>query len=203
MSRSGVRWPLVAMENAFYGDSSYDWPARCRAIADAGYDGVYAVPYPLADEDFSRLRDLAAEPARVGLRVAAVYANLDLAQPADAPANARVTRLFEEVDGVPRIELSVKFNAAAAWPTALEDTLAHRLGPLLAIAARRGIFTALYPHSFYPLATLEQAARLARRFLGAKVGYVYATSHVFAQSTAEGTLNQLEACASEIVSFNI
>jgi sugar phosphate isomerase/epimerase len=196
------KWPLVAMENTLFSDVNLDWDARCRLIAETGFDGVYAVPYPLADDEFVRLRRLSEAPVSHGLRLAGVYANLDLAFPADHAVNARVKRLFEKVEGAPRIELSVKCSDPAALPCDVDAGIARYLEPLLAVASRRSIDVALYPHSFYPLETPAHAARLTRLIAHPRLSYLFATSHVYAVSPVDDVARQLTACAGEIMSFN-
>lgn len=196
-------WPLVAMENTLFSDASLDWDSRCALIAEAGFAGVYAVPYPLSDDAFVRLRRLSDAPSRRGLRLAGVYANLDLALPADDPVNARVTRLFEEVDGAPRIELSVKCSDPTALPCDVDEVIAFYLEPLLTIAERRGIDVVLYPHSFYPLETPAHAAQLVRKIAHPRLSYLFATSHVYAVSEQADVVTQLASCAAEITSFNV
>jgi sugar phosphate isomerase/epimerase len=200
------RWPLIAMENTLCSAPSLDWNARCATIAAAGFDGVYAVPYPLTDEDFPRLHHLAEAPQRHGLRLAGVYTNIDLALPPEHPTNARVTRLFAETEGAPVIELSFKCSSPAALPATpdgLDAAIAARLEPLLTIADRRGLKVALYPHSFYPLETPAHAASLVSRIAHPRLSYLFATSHVYAVSEPASVIAQLTACAGEISSFNI
>ena len=199
-------WPLVAMENTLFSDPSLDWDARCATIAAAGFAGVYAVPYPLGDDDFPRLRRLDEAPRRHSLRLAGVYTNIDLALSPEHPTNARVARLFAETEGAPLIELSFKCSAPAALPAtpaALDAAIAARLEPLLAIADRRALKVALYPHSFYPLETPAQAARLVRHIKHPRLSYLFATSHVYAVSEPDSVVTQLAACANEITSFNV
>jgi sugar phosphate isomerase/epimerase len=196
-------WPLVAMENALFADRSLDWKRRCAAIAGAGFAGVYAVPHPLGDDEWPRLQTLGDEPARCGLRLAGVYANLDLAVPETAPASRRLVRLFAEVASVPRIELSVKWSGREPVPPDWEERLAGRLSALLGIARRRGIRVTLYPHSFYPLETTAQAAWLAPRLGPDQAGYAFATSHVFALHSGEETIALLARHAARIDSFNV
>ncbi len=191
------------MENALAADPSLDWERRCAAIAAAGFDGIYAVPYPLSDDHWPRLRTLDEAPARHGLRLAAVYANLDLAQPDDAPAARRLAQLFAEVDGAPRFELSVKCSEPAMRFTSLDDAIIRQLAPLLALADRRKIVVALYPHSFYPLDTLAQASRILQRLGSPRFGYLFPTSHVYALNNAEETTATLRHHAGAIRSFNV
>ncbi len=194
---------LVAMENALFSDSSLDWERRCAAIAEAGFAGVYAVPYPLADDDFARLRRLDEAPRRHGLRVAAVYANLDLSLPAEHAWNKRVLRLVEECEGAPRVEVSFKASDAATTPVDLDGAVLRWLERLLAIAERRALSIAIYPHSFYPVEAVAHAARLAHAVGGGRIGYLFPTSHVYAVNPSEEVARQLAGCAGEIVSFNV
>lgn len=198
--------PLIAMENTLFSDPSLDWDGRCAAVAAAGFDGIYAVPYPLNDTEFSRLHSLGETPARHGLRLAAAYANIDLALPPEHPINARTARLIAETEGVPRIELSFKFSDPSSLPPTsaeLDDIILFRIEPLLRIADQRGIDFALYPHSFYPLETPAHAARLVRRLAHPRCSYLFATSHVYAVSEPASVVAQLAACAHEISSFNV
>jgi sugar phosphate isomerase/epimerase len=197
------RWPLVAMENTLFSDVTLDWDRRCAVIAAAGFDGVYAVPYPLQEADFSRLRHLSDTPSRHGLLISAVYANLDLGLPPEHPASQRLERLFASMDGIARVELSCKCSDASGCPAKSDDALLRRLEGLMAIANRRGFAVALYPHSFYPLETIADARRIIRRFGHPRLRFVFATSHVYAISSADGVLNSLRDCASEIASFNV
>lgn len=192
---------LVAMENALFADISADWPARCALIADAGFGGIYVVPK--GDENLGRLSQLGREPERRGLRVAGCYANIDLAFPPAAPANQRVARIFQEITDAPRIELSFKCSRPEAMPRNVDDAIADRLVPLLAVAERRGLNVALYPHSFYLLETVAHAERLVNSIRHSRLSYLYATSHVYATSTFNSTVMQLRDCASRITSFNI
>ena len=196
-------WPLVAMENTLFTDPNLDWPQRCATVAAAGFAGVYATPYPLLDADFHRLRDLAHEPRRHGLFLEAVYASLDLGQPAGAEANARVRRLFAEAEGAPRIELSFKCSESGALPPDVDGEICARLEPLLALAERRGFTVALYPHSFYPLQAPFHAERIVQRMAHPRLSYLFATSHVYAVASAAETASQLLACSSRIASFNV
>lgn len=191
------------MENAFSAEPALTWDQRCALIAEAGFAGVYAVPYPLTDDHLPRLRTLGDAPARCGLTLAGVYANLDLALPADAPAVQRLNRLFAEVDGAPRIELSVKCSDPVRLPAQVNDGIVARLEPLLALAERRSLRVALYPHSFYPLDSLAMAADLVARFGSGSLGYVFPTSHLYALHLAETVVAQLAAHAAAIMSFNV
>jgi sugar phosphate isomerase/epimerase len=195
--------PLVAMENALFADPSLDWDRRCALIAAAGFDGIYAVPYPLADAELSRLATLGEMPARHGLRLTGIYANIDLGAPPTAPGNARTRRLFETVTGTPRVELSFKCSDPAALPAVMDDAIASRLEPLLVLAEQRGFDVALYHHSFYPLETPAHAERLVRRLAHPRLGFVFAFSHSYAVCSAEETLTRLRACVGRIASFNV
>ena len=197
------RWPLIAMENTLFADRSLGWPERCAMIAAAGFDGVYAVPYPLSEDDFPRLRQLDNEPRRHGLRLAGIYTNFDLAQPAESETNRRVEKLFREVEGVSRVELSFKCSDFACLPRNLDDAIRVQLETLLAIADRRGMDVVLYPHSFYPLETPAHAARIVRQINHPRLSYLFATSHVYAVSEPAEVVSQLAACVSEISSFNV
>ena len=196
-------WPLVAMENVFFATPALDWPARCAAVAAAGYDGIYAVPYPLSDEDFPRLRRLAEEPRRHGLRLSAVYANVDLALPDAHDANRRTLRLAEETEGAPRFEISFKCSDPRALPVDLDGEICARLEPLLRLAGRRGFDIALYPHSFYPLETVSHARVIVRRLAHPHLKFLFAASHVFAVRSSDDTLAELAAGADEIASCNL
>lgn len=195
--------PLVAMENALFADRSLAWPQRCAAIAAAGFDGVYAVPYPLTDAHWPAVRTLGHAPAQHGLRLAAVYASLDLAFPESAPSSQRLLRLLSEVDGAPRLELSVKCSDPVRAGTVGSAEIVDRLAPLLALAAQRRIAVALYPHSFYPLDEIDAVARLLPAFGSPRPGCVFATSHVYALHTAADTSALLVRHARHIASFNL
>lgn len=194
---------LAAMENALFADPSLDWERRCVAIATAGFEGVYATPYPLTEAGVLRVAALPAAPARAGLKLAGVYANIDLALPAEAPWNARVLQLCERVAGAPRVELSFKCSDPAATPSDLDGAIGARLEPLLARAERGGFAIALYHHSFYPLETPAAAERLVRRVGHTRLGFIFATSHCYAVHSAEETVACLRRCAPRITSFNV
>ena len=172
-------WPLIAMENTLFLDSSLGWAERCAAIVEAGFVGVHAVPYPLGDDDFVRLRQLGREPARHGLRLTSVYVNVDLAFPTGSDAYRRVERLFRETEGAPRIELSFKCSDPGCLPAQVWTAILSRLEPLLKIAEQRGVDVALYPHSFYPLETPAEAARLVQLVGHPRLSYLFPTNHVF------------------------
>ncbi len=194
---------VAAMENVYFLRPALSWEQRCAGIAAAGFDHVYAVPYPLRDDDFPRLRNLGDAPSRHGLRVSALYANLDLAEPPHAPGAVRLRRLFEETEGAPRIELSVKCSTPCAWPRPLEDVVRAAVMPLWEIAARRGLALALYPHSFYPLESLAQTRSVLARVGKPGPGFVFPLSHVFAVQPFERALAELAACAAKVASVNV
>ena len=196
-------WPLIAMENTLFLDPSLGWAERCAAIAEAGFAGVHAVPYPLKDDDFIRLRELGREPARHGLRLTSVYVNIDLALPTESEAHRRVERLFRETEGAPRIELSFKCSDPACLPVQVWDVILSRLEPLLKIAEQRGVDVALYPHSFYPLETPAEAARLVQQVGHPRLSYLFPTNHVFAVQEPSEVASRLAAHASAISSFNV
>lgn len=194
---------LVAMENTLFADPALDWDRRCALIAEAGFTGVYAVPYPLTDAELARSRRLGGAPARHGLCLSGIYANIDLALPPTAPWNDRVRRLCEAESGAPRIELSFKCSDPAATPSDLDGAIAARLEPLLDLAERGGFHLALYHHSFYPLETPEAAENIVRRIGHPRLGYVFATSHAYALWPEEAVVASLRACAARIASFNV
>lgn len=194
---------LVAMENVYFLRPEIGWEERCAGIAAAGYGGVYVVPYPLIDGEFHRLRQLGDAPRRHGLKVSAVYANLDLAQPAESGEFRRLRRLFEEVEDTPRIELSVKCSDRSLWPTCVEDAVCTALPPLLEIADRRGLRVALYPHSFYPLERIAQVKSILRRIAHPTLEYIFPVSHAFAVDALDRVLADLTANASKAASINV
>jgi sugar phosphate isomerase/epimerase len=201
--QSRLPWPLIAMENTLFLDPSLGWAERCAAIAEAGFAGVHAVPYPLKDDDFVRLRELGREPARHGLRLTSVYVNIDLALPTESEAHRRVERLFRETEGAPRIELSFKCSDPVHLPAQVWAAILARLEPLLNIAERRGVDVALYPHSFYPLETPAEAARLVQQVRHPRLSYLFPTNHVFAVHEPAEVAPQLVDHASAISSFNV
>ena len=191
------------MENALFADPALDWDGRCASIAAAGFDGVYAVPYPLTGDEMPRLGVLGEAPARHGLRLAGVYANIDLSLPPDAPWNARVRRLCGIPTGAPRVELSFKCSDPAALPPALDDAIAARLEPLLVLADRHEFDITLFHHSFYPLETAAHAARIVRRLGHPRLGFNFSAAHSYAVCSAMETAARLRACAGQIASFNV
>ena len=193
----------VAMENVFFLQPALEWDERCARIAAAGYAGVYVVPYPLTDDDLPRLRSLGKVPRRHGLRVCAVYANLDLAQPSASPEARGLRRLFEEVEGTPRIELSIKCSDRTRWPDSVEAAAAGALTPLLEIADRRGIAVALYPHSFYPLERLAQVRGVLARLAHPTLSFVFPLSHSFNIQPPPQVLADLSSCVREVASMNV
>ena len=201
--RSRRPWPLIAMENTLFLDPSLDWAKRCATIAEAGFAGVHAVPYPLEDDDFVRLRQLGREPARHGLRLTSVYVNVDLALPVESDFHRRVERLFRETEGAPRIELSFKCSDPARLPAQVWTAILSRLEPLLKIAEQRSVDVALYPHSFYPLETPAEAARLVQLVRHPRLSYLFPTNHVFAVHEPMEVATQLSVHASAISSFNV
>ncbi|MEM1086032.1 MAG: TIM barrel protein [Verrucomicrobiota bacterium] len=202
-SIAGPRPALVAMENVFHPSRMVAWPDRCRIVAEEGYDGIYAVPYPLTPDDFERMRQLDREPARHGLKVAAVYANLDLALDDDSPFARLLRQLFEEMEGAPRIELSIKCSDPSKMPEQVEHETIRRLEPLLSIADRRGIDLAIYHHSFYPIEHPEQARAIVKKLKHPRLSCLFATSHAFALAEASAVKQQLMNFLDEIRSFNL
>jgi sugar phosphate isomerase/epimerase len=194
--------PIVAMENTLFARPELDWDARCAAIAESGFDGIYAVPYPLDDAGVERAANLHKAPARHGLALAGLYGNQDVALPVTAPWNARLLRLAERCAGVPRLEVSFKSSDPALRPAAATAAAGRRLEILLGLAERGGFDLAVYPHSFYPIESPRQAELLARRLAHRRLGFVFPSSHVYAVATADETAARLRECAGRIASFN-
>jgi len=107
---------LVAMENAFYdAEPLYTWEQRCAAIAEAGFDGVYVVPWPLTEDCFKGyLRDITSAPAAYGLTMSTFFANIDFADPT---SSVRTQRVLEEVEGFTRLVLSLKCSDPTQTPS--------------------------------------------------------------------------------------
>jgi sugar phosphate isomerase/epimerase len=195
--------PLVAMENAFWSDPSIGWEQRCDMVAEAGFGGIYAVPLPITESELARVSSLGSAPGRSGLRLAGAYTCVDLAHPEESDEGRLITRLFETVVDVPRIEVSFKCTVATMKLPHPDDAIVERLEPLLKIATRRGIDVGLYPHSFYTMATPTMAERIVRRLGDPRLGLVFSTSHAYALWSEEQVLEQLREFAPRLMSFNV
>ncbi|HZZ19729.1 MAG TPA: sugar phosphate isomerase/epimerase [Opitutaceae bacterium] len=191
------------MENTFWSDPSIGWEQRCDMVAAAGFGGIYAVPLPITEAELSRVATLGAAPRRSGIRLAGAYACVDLAHDALSDEDRLVTRLFETIVDVPRIEVSFKCTDAALNPKNPDDAITGRLEPLLAIASRRGIDVGLYHHSFYTMETPTGADRIVRRLSDPRLGLVFCTSHAYALWSADQVLEQLRTFAPRLMSFNV
>lgn len=192
---------LVAMENAFFDAApQYRWEQRCAAIAEAGFDGVYVVPWPLTDECFKGyLRDITSAPAAHGLTVSTFFANIDFAVPS---SSARTRRVLEEVHGFTRLELSLKCSDPAQTPSAPIQAACKELELLLPLAEARNTEICLYHHTFYPIYHPDQCAEIIKLLDHPLLSHAFATSHAYAHFTDEEILQILTRHAPHIKSFN-
>ena len=192
---------LVAMENAFFdAEPLYTWEMRCAAIAEAGFDGVYVVPWPLTDDCFNGyLRDITSAPAAHGLSMSTFFANIDFAVPA---SSKRARRVLEEVTGFRRLELSFKCSAPDLAPADPIDATRRELEALLPLADAARVELCLYHHTFYPIYHPDQCAHLVSLIRHPLLSYAFATSHAYAHFNEAEISILLTRHAPHIRSFN-
>ena len=192
---------LVAMENAFYdAEPLYTWEQRCAAIAEAGFDGVYVVPWPLTEDCFKGyLRDITSAPASHGLTMSTFFANIDFSDPT---SSVRTQRVLEEVEGFTRLELSLKCSDPTQTPSDPIGAARKEIEALLPLAEARHVEICLYHHTFYPIYHPDQCTRLMDMFAHPLLSHAFATSHAYAHFSDEEILQILTRHAPRITSFN-
>lgn len=154
---------VYAMDTSFYTPlGAYDFDARCAMLAELGYDATYLTLW--SEPAWRDVPRLAGVKERYGLDVTAVYATLDIAGADDHAGNNRVLRLLQTLDGCRTVELTVVSGDKAMRPSdpAGDAAAARWLRALLAVAERRAITLALYPHITHWLERSEDAVRLCR-----------------------------------------
>jgi sugar phosphate isomerase/epimerase len=193
---------LVAMENAFFdAEPHYSWEQRCAAIAEAGFDGVYVVPWPLTEACFAGyLRDITSAPAANGLSMSTFFANIDFAVPS---SSVRTRRVLEEVAGFKRLELSLKCSDPQQNPSDPIAAARKEIELLLPLAEARNLEICLYHHTFYPIYHPDQCVELINLIQHPLLCYAFATSHAYAHFKDEEILQILTRHAPHIKSFNI
>lgn len=189
------------MENAFFdAEPGRDWESRCAAIAEAGFDGVYVVPWPLTDDCFKGyLRDITSVPAAHGLAVNTFFACLDFADPASVK---RTRRVLKEVTGFRRLELSFKCSVPGLTPADPMAATRREVEGLLPLAEEAGVGLCLYHHTFYPIYHPDQCARLIKSIGHPLLSYAFSTSHAYAHFSPDEISRLLTRHAPCIQSFN-
>ena len=193
---------LVAMENAFFdAEPERTWEERCAAIAEAGFDGVYVVPWPLTDDCFTGyLRDITSAPAAQGLTVSTFFANIDFAVPASV---LRTRRVLKEVTGYRRLELSFKCSVPELTPGDPLAAAQREIETLLPLAEAAGVGLCLYHHTFYPIYHPDQCVQLIQSIQHPLLSHAFSTSHAYAHFAEEEIFQLLEVHAPHLQSFNI
>ena len=176
-----VTRPIYAMDTSFYTSlGSYGLEARCEMLRQLGYDATYVTLW--SDEAWAEVPMLASVKEMYGLDVAAVYATLDIAAGWDDQGNRRIRELVDTLEGCDTVELSVK-STDPGMPLsdpAGDAAASALLADLLAVAERRGITLALYPHIRFWMERVEDAARLCRAIDSRHLRMVFATYHWYA-----------------------
>jgi sugar phosphate isomerase/epimerase len=168
-----------AMDTSFYtGFGSYSWESRCEMLAEIGYDATYLT---LWNDDAWNvdLGKLAATRDRFGLDVQAVYVVHDLAE---ADSADRIVRLAESLEGASTIELAIQDSREESPEITGERfaVVSAFLERLLAAAEARNISILLYPHRYFFIERLEQAARFCRELDHPRLGMVFTGFHWYA-----------------------
>ena len=158
-----MSYALYAMDTSFYTPlGAYDFDARCTMLADLGYGATYLTLW--SEEAWQDVPRLASVKERYGLDVAAVYVTLDIAGAIDHAGNNRILRLLQTLDGCQTVEITMVSGDTTVHPSdpAGDPAATTWLRQLLAVAERRDITLALYPHITRWLERSEDAVRLCR-----------------------------------------
>jgi sugar phosphate isomerase/epimerase len=168
--------PIHALDSFFYTSMGvYAFETQCEMLAELGYDGITVSAWsgqPLTD-----LSLLPTVRARHGLNIAALYTVLH-----EGRNDALLRRIFETVEGVELIELAVQTSVNGA------DAIKRSIASLLAIAERRGMRIALYPHLRHVTHSTQQVVDLCRYFNHPQLGASFNGYHWYAGQ--EGQLEQ-------------
>ncbi|RYY15308.1 MAG: sugar phosphate isomerase/epimerase [Alphaproteobacteria bacterium] len=168
--------PIHALDSFFYTSMGvYAFESQCEMLAELGYDGITVSAW-----SGQPLTDLALLPlvkARHGLDIAALYAVLH-----EGRNEALLRHIFETVEGIELIELAVQTSVNGV------DAIKRSIALLLAIAERRGMRIALYPHLRHVTHTTQQVVDLCRYFDHPQLGASFNGYHWYAGQ--EGQLEQ-------------
>jgi sugar phosphate isomerase/epimerase len=174
-------FPVHALDSYFYTSMGvYAFAAQCEMLAELGYAGISVSAW-----SGTPLTDLAALPivkARYGIDVAAVYLVFH-----EGRNDAVVRRVVQSVEAAPIIELAIQTTVNG------RDGVLRVLDSLIAIAERRGIDIALYPHLTHWTETSSQVVALCEHFRHPRLGIVFNGYHWYA--IREGDLDGRLAAA--------
>ncbi len=198
-----MRTALFAMDTSFYHSlGAYDFDARCEMLRELGYDATYLTLW--SEAAWADVRRLATVRERYGLDVAAVYVTLDIAGHPEDESNRRIVDLLATMEGCCTVEVAVRSSdpGLAKSNPAGDEAAMRWLAELLAVAERRGITLALYPHFSFWLERIEDAVRLCRTVDHPRLRMVFPGYHWY---VVEGSnLSQrIEEVAPFLVSANL
>jgi len=153
------------MDTWFYNSTGY-YPLATRAemLKEIGYDGMYFVFWgnlPSVRAEFPTLGNV---KEKYGLEVAGVYQTYDISKPDTEEGNAMALRTSEEMEGCPTIDLALTgFGGSLKCSDTEHDTAALKvIERFLAIAERKNLTIALYPHLSFWLEKADDALRLVK-----------------------------------------
>jgi sugar phosphate isomerase/epimerase len=179
------------MDTGFYSRTgSYPPEVRCEMLAELGYDATYLTLW--SERAWADLPELGAMAARHGLAVAAVNVTVDVDAPLGSPDTARILGLIRALAGTRTVEISLRHERpglARSDPAGDGDALRF-LSAALEAAGDNDIRLLLYPHTFYWLERVDDAARLCAKLANPRLGLVFPAFHWYAVDGADlsGTL---------------
>jgi sugar phosphate isomerase/epimerase len=160
--------PIHALDSFFYTSMGvYAFDSQCEMLAELGYDGITVSAWsghPLTD-----LALLPTVKARHGLDIAALYVVLH-----EGRNDALLRDIVERVEGVELIELAVQTSLNGT------EAIKRSIAALLAIAERRGLRIALYPHLRHVTHSTQQVVDLCRYFDHPQLGASFSGYHWYA-----------------------
>jgi sugar phosphate isomerase/epimerase len=193
-----VRIPerLAAMENLF--EPEVTWEGRCKIVSEAGFNAIYAVSYPFSEYTISRSDSLVETARRNGLRIAAMYINLDLAVGGSPSFLEMIART-----GVSRVELSIKDSRDSAGRGIREPTELESVEKILTAVESNGSDICLYPHFGYRIETVAQASELLSQLGRDPKSLCFPLSHILAVTPPAQALEALTTGLSTWKSVNL
>lgn len=168
--------PVHALDSFFYTSMGvYEFSAQCEMLAELGFDGLTVSAW--GGTPYTDLSLLPLVPQQYGLKVEALYVVLH-----EGRNDTVIQHILETVEGVELIELAIQTSINGM------SGIFRTITALLAVAEKRGLRIALYPHLKHVTVTTHQVASICQQFNHERLGASFNGYHWYASK--EGNLEE-------------
>lgn len=189
-----------AMDTAFYSAlGSYEWDVRCEMLAEIGYDAILLTLWSEAAWT-TDLQRLGSTRNRHGIDVQSVYVVYDIARAAES--ETRIAALLRTLEGTSVVELAIRDSRQTAPSVEQTQHIVPLLERLLLIAEAREIDIVIYPHRYFAVERVEQAAALCSILDHPRLGSVFSSLHWYSVDRLDLD-SSLRAAAPSLRTINI